>query len=150
MKKEPTKDAIRAWIQLHRSHRFLLDNVEVALKKSGLPPLDWYDILLELHRDKSTGLRQYEIGEKVLLNKHNLSRMIDRLVKKRLVSRHACAEDGRGNRIIITDQGEKLLKQVWPVYCRSLQECFGNRLNFGDFTELCRILEKVFSQNKQE
>ena len=147
---EPTKTAIRAWIKVHRSHRILLENVEASLKISGLPPLDWYDVLLELHRDKSTGLRQYEIGEKVLLNKHNLSRLIDRLEKKRLVSRNACAEDRRGNRIIITAEGEKMLNEMWPVYSRSIQGCFGTKLNLDDFAELCRILDKVFSQNKSK
>ena len=148
MIKEPAKDAIRAWVRLHRTHRLLLERVENTLKSKGLPPLDWYDILLELHREKSTGLRQYEISEKVLLNKHNLSRLIDRLEKSGLVGRHACVEDGRGNRIKITVEGEKMLKQVWPVYSQAIQENFGSKLNSGEFVELPRILGKVLGQNE--
>lgn len=148
MSKEPTKETIQAWIQLHRTHRLLLETVENSLKSKGLPPLDWYDVLLELHRDKSTGLRQYEIGEKMLLNKHNLSRLIDRLEKDGLVGRHACAEDGRGNRIKITGKGEKVLKQVWPVYAQSIQENFGAKLKSKEFIELSRILSKVLIQNE--
>jgi len=140
---EPTKETIHAWIQLHRTHRQLLEAVENSLKSKGLPPLDWYDVLLELHREKRTGLRQYEIGEKVLLNKHNLSRLIDRLEKNQLVGRHACAEDGRGNRIKITAKGEKTLKQVWPVYSQSIQEGFGVKLKSNEFVELSCILNKV-------
>ena len=132
MSKEPTKETIQAWIQLHRTHRLLLEIVENSLKSKGLPLLDWYDVLLELHREKSAGLRQYEIGEKVLLNKHNLSRLIDRLEKNRLVGRHACAEDGRGNLIKITEKGEKIIKQIWPVYGQSIQESFGIKLKSSD------------------
>ena len=148
MSKEPTKETIQAWIQLHRTHRLLLETVEHSLKSKGLPPLDWYDVLLELHREKSTGLRQYEISEKILLNKHNLSRLIDRLEKNQLVGRHACAEDGRGNRIKITDKGEKMLKKVWPVYGQSIQEDFGAKLNSKEFIELSRILSKVLDQSE--
>jgi len=148
MRKEPTKETIQAWIQLHRTHRRLLETVENSLKSKGLPPLDWYDVLIELHREKSTGLRQYEIGEKILLNKHNLSRLIDRLEKNQLVVRHACAEDGRGNRIKITDKGEKMLKQIWPVYGHSIQESFGDRLKSKEFIELSRILNNVLDQSE--
>ncbi len=148
MSKEPTKETIQAWIQLHRTHRLLLEIVENSLKNKGLPPLDWYDVLLELHREKSAGLRQYEIGEKVLLNKHNLSRLIDRLEKNRLVGRHACAEDGRGNLIKITEKGEKMIKQVWPVYGQSIQESFGIKLKSNEFIELSRVLSKVHGQSE--
>ncbi len=148
MNKEPTKETIQAWIGLHRTHRVLLEKVENSLKSKGLPPLDWYDVLLELHREKSKGLRQYEIGEKILLNKHNLSRLIDRLEKNQLVARHACTEDGRGNQIEITNKGEKMLKQVWPVYAQSIQESFGIKLNSKEVIEISGILSKVLGQSK--
>jgi len=143
MSKLPTEETISAWIQLHRMHRMLLDKVENSLKSNELPPLDWYDVLLELHREGSRGLRQYEIGERVLLNKHNLSRLIDRLEKNRLVRRHVCTEDGRGNRIKITTEGSRMLKQVWPVYSQAIQEHFGSKLSSLECAELSRILGRV-------
>ncbi len=143
MSKQPTKNAIRAWIQLHRAQRLLLEYAEHSLKSNGLPPLSWYDVLLELHRASEDGLRQFEIGEKVLLNKHNLSRLIDRLEKKQLVQRHTCSEDGRGNLIRITAEGEKVLREMWSVYGQTIQECFGSRLKSDEFVELSRVLSKV-------
>lgn len=148
MRKQPTKETIQAWIHLHRAHRLLLETVEYSLKNKGLPSLDWYDVLLELHREKGAGLRQYEIGEKILLNKHNLSRLIDRLENNQLVGRHTCAEDGRGTRIKITGKGEKMLKQVWPVYSQSIQEGFGAKLMPNDFIGLSRILSKLLVQSE--
>lgn len=143
MNKKLSEEAIQAWVQLHHAHRLLLERVEKALKDSGLPPLGWYDVLLELHREKSTGLRQYEIGEKILLGKHNLSRLIDRLEKNQLVARHACIEDGRGNRIKITGEGVKMMKKIWPVYSRSIQENFGTKLMPSEFVKLQQTLKKV-------
>jgi len=111
MENKITEEALEAWVLLHRTQRLLLENVEKTLKNEGLSPLAWYDVLLELQREKKTGLRQYEIGNKILLNKYNLSRLIDRLEKNHLVERHLCMEDGRGNRIKITSAGEKVLKK---------------------------------------
>ncbi len=148
MSKELTKETIQAWIQLHRTHRLLLERVENSLKSKGLPPLDWYDVLLELDREKSEGLRQYEIGNKILLNKHNLSRLIDRLEKNKLVGRYACVEDGRGNLIKITDEGKKMLKQIWLVYRESIQEDFGVKLKSREIIELSHILSKLLGQSE--
>ncbi len=145
MSKLPSEETVNTWIQLHRSHRALLEQVESALADNDLPPLDWYDVLLELRRAGEAGLRQYEIGERVLLNKHNLSRLIDRLEGHRLVRRYACAEDGRGKRIRITAEGRRLLKAVWPVYGTAIQSNFGERLSPGELAELARLLGKASS-----
>jgi len=146
MTKKLSEEAIQAWIQLHHTHRLLLERVEKALKDAGLPPLSWYDVLLELHREKPAGLRQYEIGEKILLGKHNLSRLIDRLEKNNLVARYACVEDGRGNRIKITGKGIKMMKKIWPVYSQSIQENFGDKLAPFEFVKLQKTLKKVLTQ----
>ena len=140
MNKMPDETTIQAWILLHRAHRKLQEDVESSLKARDLPPLDWYDLLLELHRAGDSGLRQYEIGEKVLLNKHNLSRLIDRLEKKQLVGRFACAEDGRGNQIRITAAGKRLLQSMWPSYGQAIQSRLGDKLSSGDIKTMARVL----------
>lgn len=150
MSQQPGKYTIQAWINLHRAHRHLLDTVETALKKADLPPLDWYDVLLELQRDKQNGLRQFEIGEKVLLNKHNLSRLIDRLEQQKLLARYACAEDGRGNRIKITESGEKILKKIWPIYSQVIQQAFADKLTVSETASLTKILDKLLSTDINE
>jgi DNA-binding MarR family transcriptional regulator len=149
MSEKPTKETIDAWILLNRTHRRLLESVEKALKENGLPSLDWYDVLLELHREKRSGLRQYQIGEQVLLNKHNLSRLIDRLEQNRLVGRYVCEEDGRGNRIHITEAGEAMLKKMWPVYSQAIQQNFGDKLTASETVELTHMLSKVLVSGEE-
>ncbi len=146
MNRKPSRQTRRAWIELHRAHRLLLERVESALKRAGLPPLDWYDVLLELERD-GEGLRQYQLGERVLLSKHNLSRLIDRLEQNGLVRREACAEDGRGNLIRITAAGEETLARMWPVYGDAIEATFGARLAGDEAVELSRVLGKVLEQD---
>ncbi len=135
---------------LHRANRRLLEEVGAALKRAGLPPLDWYDVLLELRRAGEDGLRQFEVGDKILLSKHNLSRLIDRLEKQALVRREATAEDGRGNRIKITTEGKQLLRKVWPVYADSIQREFGNKLNEREAQQLARLLRKVMAHSAND
>ena len=139
----PSDTTVRAWIELHRTHRRLIDKVAAELKRNELPPLDWYDVLLELHRAGEQGLRQFEIGDRILLSKHNLSRLIDRLVRQKMVVREACEEDGRGNRIRITPRGERTLEQSWPVYGRAIQRELGDKLTRDECIEIARLLGKL-------
>ena len=146
MNRKPSRPTRQAWIDLHRAHRLLLERVESALKDAQLPPLDWYDVLLELRR-AGAGLRQFQLGERMLLSKHNLSRLIDRLENQGLVRREACAEDGRGNLLRITADGEKMLERMWPVYGDAIEETFGARLAGNEAVELSRVLGKVLGQD---
>jgi len=140
MEKIPSKQAETAWTLLIRAQQVLLDRVENVLKEADLVPLSWYDVLLELSRDTDSGLRQYEIGERILLNKHNLSRLIDRLEGNGLVKRQTCSVDGRGNIIKITKKGLQLKQEMWPVYAKAIQKLITEPLTATQTQALIEIM----------
>lgn len=144
-RKDPAQSAISAWIAVHRAHRLLIAKVESDLKSANLPALDWYDVLWELYRAGKSGLRQFEIGERILLSKHNLSRLLDRLEAKQLLQRQLCDEDGRGYRVYISEGGQKMLKKMWPVYSQSINEYFAKKLSEKELSQLNAILNKVLT-----
>lgn len=148
MNAQPNKQTVLAWARLLKIQRVLLERIERSLKRAGLPPLAWYDVLLELRREKEKGLRQYEIGERILLSKHNLSRLLDRLAAKNLIQRCLCTEDGRGNVVKITPDGRALLKEMWPVYARAIRENFSSALQPEEIDALSRFLFKLLNKNK--
>lgn len=139
----PSEPAVTAWARLVRINTGVLERVQAALKAAGLPPISWYDVLLELHRVGEAGLRQYEICEEVLLTKHNLSRLIDRLEREGLVERRSCPEDGRGNVVRITPAGSAMLRRMWPVYGRVLHQEIESRLTASELADLTRVLARL-------
>jgi len=42
-----------------------------------------------------------------------------------------------------TGEGVKIMKKIWPVYSRSIQENFGTKLTSSEFVKLQQILNKV-------
>lgn len=138
--------SIQAWARLLRSHKVLLEKTEQALKRHRLPPLIWYDVLLELHRVGSEGLKQYQISELILLSKHNLTRLLDRMEAQGLVERLSCAHDARSNIIVITEKGEKLRASMWPVYSRAIRENFSEKLSSSDIDSLMKLLKKLLAK----
>jgi DNA-binding MarR family transcriptional regulator len=143
MESKLDETTLSAWARLVRAQQLLLERVEAELKKAGLPPLRWYDVLLELHRAGSRGLRQFEVGAAVLLSKYNVSRLIDRLEKEKLLERYVCEEDGRGARVQITATGRDLLKRMWPVYGAAISEHFAQHYNRTELKQLAGLLERV-------
>jgi DNA-binding MarR family transcriptional regulator len=143
MGKRTSGTAVSAWAHLFRVYRQLLEQAEGDLKKAGLPPLGWYDVLLELHDAPEQRLRQFELGEKILLPKYNLSRLLDRLDAEQLISREACKEDARGSYVKLLTKGRKLLKQMWSVYGQTIQHTFAEKLTTKDKQDLIRILTKL-------
>jgi DNA-binding MarR family transcriptional regulator len=143
-----TEPTIQAWARLLRAQQMLLERVEADLKHADLPPLGWYDVLIELHRAGEGRLRQFEIGDKVLLSKYNVSRLLDRLEQEKLVRREVCKEDGRGAHVAITGAGKALLRRMWPVYERAIAEYFARHLSKAEIGQLAELMQRLIRNHR--
>jgi DNA-binding MarR family transcriptional regulator len=140
MKSKPSQTMVRAWARLTRVQQKILEEVERALKSARLPPLDWYDALLELERAKAVGLRPFELERSMLLAQYNLSRLIDRLEKAGYVERRSCENDGRGQVIAITESGKDIRRRMWPIYAEAIQSAMGCHISEEQAETLNTIL----------
>jgi DNA-binding MarR family transcriptional regulator len=145
MAEKPSDIAVTAWARLLRAHQTLLERVAADLKDAELPPLEWYDVLLELKRESSGRLRQFELGKRVLLSKYNLSRLLDRLQDAGLVKRQACRDDARGTDVAITAAGLTLQQKMWPVYQGAIGRHFARQLSRHDAEMLAEILARLMA-----
>lgn len=119
---------MRAWARLAKAQRQALLAIDQALSTAKLPPLDWYDVLLELERAGGS-LRPLELEREMLLAQYNLSRLIDRMEKAGYVERRAIKDDRRGQAIVITSAGKSLRRRMWSVYGPAIQAAIGEHLS---------------------
>lgn len=138
--KKPSDTVVRAWARLMKAQQQALRAVEQALKKAKLPPLTWYDALLELERAGETGLRPFELEHEMLMAQYNLSRLVDRMEKAGYVERRTCDGDGRGQVIMITAAGKDIRRRMWPVYAGTIQSSIGVHLSDTQAETLDSIL----------
>jgi DNA-binding MarR family transcriptional regulator len=129
MRELANKTVIRAWARLIKAQRLALTSIEQALKDAGVPPLAWYDVLLEVERAGPGGLRPFELEGAMLLAQYNLSRLVDRIERVGYVERTDCKEDGRGQLIAITDAGKAIRRKMWPVYAGAIETAIGQHLS---------------------
>src|SRR5215813_5877753 len=125
MKHDPSEVAVTAWARLVRAEQTVLGKIEAALKAADLPPLAWYDVLLELGRAENGRLRPLELERRTLLTQYNASRLIDRMEKAGLVERLPHPEDGRGQLVAITAEGRALQKRIWRIYGPAIEAHVG-------------------------
>lgn len=130
------------WISLVSANRLILERVESALKVADLPPLGWYDILFEIEKAGQVGLRPYEIKDRLLLPQYGTSRLLQRLIKARYVSRKDHDSDGRGQIVTITKKGRDTRNAMWPIYASVLQNEIENKLTATEARGLANLLAK--------
>lgn len=148
MSRDPSDAATRAWTRLMRAQQAVLGAIERDLKAADLPPLAWYDVLLELSRAPDGRLRPFEIEQKTLLAQYNLSRLLDRLEKERLVERVAHEADGRGQWVAITPPGRTLQARMWKVYAGSIERHVGKKLDDKAAAMLTELLGRLLPQRR--
>ncbi len=144
----PDRKVIEAWAGLLRLNKVLLERVEAALKADGQPPLSWYDVLIELDRAEGGRLRLFELAERMLLNKSNLTRLLDRLEGRGLLLRQPCPEDRRGAYAAITPRGRKLLGAMWPSYGGAIQRHFARHLGANELAAMQRAAARLLAANE--
>lgn len=139
----PTDITIEVFARLMRAHRTALSTVESALNEAGLPPLAWYDVLLEVERVGPDGIRPFELQNELLLPQYGISRLLNRIEKAGYLERLSCEEDGRGQRLIITQSGRKIRKGMWIVYGKAIERAVGSKLASSQAAELSRLLKRL-------
>src|SRR5690349_24179115 len=79
--------AVDAWRGLLVAHSRLVPAVEADLRAAGQVPLSWYDVLLELNAAPERRLRMSELGQRVVLSRTRVSRIVDELTAAGLAER---------------------------------------------------------------
>jgi DNA-binding MarR family transcriptional regulator len=146
MTDKPAEATIRAWARLMKAQHRALGSIEAALKAASLPPLAWYDVLLETERAGKDGLRPFELEQVMLLAQYNLSRLVDRIEAAGYIERRPCANDGRGHLIAIAEAGRAMRRRMWPVYARAIEAAVGRRLSAKQAVTLGELLGHLIDE----
>ena len=123
----------------------LLDRIEAKFSQAGLPPMEWYDVLLTLKEAPEYRLRLSELAEKVLLSRSNLTRLVDRLETAELLRRESCPSDRRGTFAVLTEAGLAMQQEMWVIYAEEIAELFGSHLDDEELQVMQRVLKRMLA-----
>lgn len=143
MEKDPSETVTRAWARLMRAQQGALSHIQARLKAAGLPPLAWYDVMLEVERAGEPGLRPFELERLMLLPQYGLSRLLERIEAAGYIHRWPSDDDGRGQIVTLTDSGRALRRRMWPVYAAAINSGVGVHLSEDEAAALGELLGKL-------
>ena len=112
------------WFSFVRSHRALIREIERRLAKADLPPYAWYDALWGVESGENGTRRMHELADALVIERYNLTRLVDRLEHEGLVTRARSSDDGRAAYVTITNAGRALRKRMWKIYEATVNELF--------------------------
>ncbi|MDO5764270.1 MAG: MarR family transcriptional regulator [Elusimicrobiales bacterium] len=90
--------------------------VENCLAPCGLTPVQFNLLMLAAYQNGGNGLKQAEMGKRLIASASNVTKLVEKSVKEGLLSRVQNPQSRRENIIKITAKGQQLIDKVWPAY----------------------------------
>ena len=129
-------------VQSMRLGQFMSDEISCTLHPYRLS-IQQFNVLRILRGCKEKPASLQYITSRMIHKTSNTTRIVDRLLKKKLVDRKPCDENRRMIEINITQAGLKLLTTIDPVIDKKENEV-ANRLSEKELTALLDNYKKLF------
>src|SRR5215467_5717398 len=134
---------VAAWRALLVAHSRLVPAMERDLRAAGQVSLSWYDVLLELNAVPGRRLRMSELGQRAVLSRTRVSRVVDELAAAGLAERQPDEADGRSSFATLTPAGRNALRRAWPVYREAIRRRLGAHLTTQECRQLATLLDQA-------
>ena len=129
-------------VESMRLGQFMSDEISCALHPYGLS-IQQFNVLRILRGCKEKPVSLQYITSRMIHKTSNTTRIVDRLLEKKLVERKPCAENRRMVEINITKVGLKVLTSIDPVIDKKESEV-ASRFSEKELTTLLDHYKKLF------
>jgi DNA-binding MarR family transcriptional regulator len=138
-----TDDEQRAWRTFIESSWALHTHLEDDLRaQTGLSMND-YHVLVVLSEAPGRRLRMGELAGRLVFSPSRITYQINSMVKRGLVRKQPCPEDGRGQEAVLTDEGMAALEAAAPLHLVTVRDRFIDRLDPDELEVVARVFDKV-------
>ncbi|WP_344422342.1 MarR family winged helix-turn-helix transcriptional regulator [Pseudonocardia ailaonensis] len=147
----PDRDdaGVAAWAALLRTHAAVLRELEGDMERAQNMPLTWYDVLLELNAAPERKLRMQELGERAVVSRSRVSRIVDELARAGLVVREKDETDRRGSWAVLTPAGRDRLRKAAPGYLDGIARHFADHLTPEERSTITGALDRVLAAHRR-
>lgn len=114
--------ALQAWESLFRAQHELFGDMMSDFEGTEISQAE-YDVLLTTVRSPDMSARLRDITANMLISQPSVSRLVDRMVTRGLVTKAPDASDARSSIVTATDAGARAFRTVATVHGRSIARC---------------------------
>jgi DNA-binding MarR family transcriptional regulator len=131
-----------AYFNLLKTGGWVEEKVKKALKPFNLTHAQLNALYILFEYDPEP-VSASELKKKILVSNPDVTRLLDRLVKKGYIIRNTCPENRRKIDISLTDSGRKLFVEAHRSVKQALGDFFEKQITEEEASELRRILRRI-------
>jgi DNA-binding MarR family transcriptional regulator len=105
-----------------------------------------YTTLMCLSEAPGRELRMTDLANAAALSASRMTRLVDDLQARGLVTKRTSAEDARGNVAKLTPAGLAKLKKAWPAHLASVRDRVFDHVDAGTVTNAAQALSEIAAQ----
>jgi DNA-binding MarR family transcriptional regulator len=131
------------WRALMRIVLSLPHRLDVDLVRAVGITANEYTTLMCLSEAPNRELRMADLAGAASLSPSRMTRLVDDLQERGLVTKRASSEDGRGNVAKLTPAGLAKLKVAWPAHLASVRERVFDQIDPSNITKAAQALSEI-------
>jgi DNA-binding MarR family transcriptional regulator len=120
-------------------HTRLEDELRAA---TGLSMAD-YHVMVELSEAPEHRIRMGELAGRLVFSPSRITYQITSMVKRGLVRKQPCPEDGRGQEAVLTEAGLAALVAAAPQHLATVRDSFIDHLGDDELDVLGRVFDRI-------
>jgi DNA-binding MarR family transcriptional regulator len=134
------------WRALMRIVLSLPRRLDADLLRSVGITANEYTTLMCLSEAPNRELRMADLANAAALSASRMTRLVEDLQTRDLVTKRASSVDGRGNVAKLTPAGLAKLKKAWPVHLASVRDRVFDHVDTGTVKKAAQALSQIAAQ----
>jgi DNA-binding MarR family transcriptional regulator len=141
-----TAEEQHAWRSFVRMHERLGGRLSRLLQSESRMSAADFAVLVNLTDVPEGRQRFLDLARSLEWEKSRMSHHVARMVKRGLVVRDECPEDGRGAFVVVTDAGRAAIEAAAPRHVEAVRELFLDHITPSELRVLAQISERVVAK----
>ncbi|MEU6763784.1 MarR family winged helix-turn-helix transcriptional regulator [Streptomyces sp. NPDC046853] len=145
-----TSEQKAAWDSFIRMQETLIGRLSRRVQADSQMSAADYIVLVSLTERGGGRMRFLDLAKMVEWEKSRMSHQVRRMMKRGLVDREECPDDGRGAFIVATPAGYKAIEDAAPTHVAHVRRLFIDALTQEELDTLGRISNRVLEHMKKQ
>jgi DNA-binding MarR family transcriptional regulator len=148
---EPLTDTEQgAWRTFIETSWALHTRLEDELRAATGLSMNDYHVMVVLSEAPERRLRMGELASRLVFSPSRVTYQINSMVKRGLVRKQSCPDDGRGQEAVLTADGLAALRAAAPLHLGTVRTAFIDLLDADELAVIHQVFRKVQARQSQE
>ena len=131
------------WRTFLESSWALHTRLEDELRATTGLSMNDYHVLVVLAESPGRRIRMGELANRLVLSPSRITYQITSMIKRGLVKKESCPDDGRGQEAVLTDEGLRTLREAAPAHLATVRESFIDHVDDQELAVIGRVFARI-------